>query len=164
MVYLGGIAFGGDIDRKDLMILGLSLEVDPATVVANVGIPAAVQTKFGGRINDDAPPDNGLTAVGELSGPGIDTPIHLVTKPGHLFQLPALNEKGDYILRNIRLLSADGKVLQTAVPSFANISVVQALDTKISVRHLTLDELRARGITLDSNNYDVYVVLYRLAR
>jgi len=163
MVCFAGIASGGDIDHKDLVILGLSLEVDPAPVVANVGIPAAVQTKFGGRINDDAPHDNGLTAVGELSGPGIDTPIHLVTKPGHLFQLPALNEKGDYILRNIRLLSADGKLLQTAVPSFANITVVQALDTRISVRQLTLEELRARGITLDSNNYDVYEYTFLFA-
>ncbi|MEA2337709.1 MAG: hypothetical protein QOE82_1716 [Thermoanaerobaculia bacterium] len=47
-----------------------------------------------------------MTAIGDLTGPGIDVPIRLVTKPGHLFELPALNEKGDYILRNIRLMSA----------------------------------------------------------
>lgn len=152
-----GTARGADIDHKDLLIAGLSLEVDTTTVVANVGIPAAVQTKFGGKINDEAPPDNGMTAIGDLTGPGIDVPIRLVTKPGHLFELPALNEKGDYILRNIRLVSADGKVLQTAVPSFANITVAQVLDTKLSVRQLTPDDLRARGITVDANNYDVYV-------
>src|SRR5881394_364940 len=104
IVCLSGNARAGDIDHKDLLISGLSLEVDTATVVANAGIPAAVQTKFGGRINEDAPPDNGMTAIGDLSGPGIDSPIRLVTKPGHLFQLPVLNEKGDYILRNIRLV------------------------------------------------------------
>jgi hypothetical protein len=163
IVCLGGSARGADIDHKDLLISGLSLEVDTATVVANTGIPAAVQTKFGGRINDDAPPDNGMTAIGDLTGPGIDTPIRLVTKPGHLFQLPVLNEKGDYILRNIRLLSADGKVLQTAVPSFANITITQVLDTKLSVRQLTPDDLRARGITVDSTNYDVYEYTFLFA-
>jgi hypothetical protein len=151
-----GAAYGGDIDRKDLLITGLSLEVDSAPVVADAGIAAAVQTKFGGRINDEAPPDNGMTAVGELSGPGIDAPIHLTTKPGHLFQLPVLYEKGDYILRNIRLVSAGGIVLQTAVPSFANITVTQVLDTKLSIRQLTPDDLRARGITVDANNFDVF--------
>jgi hypothetical protein len=76
IVILGGSARGGDIDHKDLLIAGLSLEVDTTTVVANAGIPAAVQTKFGGRINNDAPPDNGMTAIGDLSGPGIDPPRH----------------------------------------------------------------------------------------
>ena len=156
MVCVAGAAFGGDIDRKDLLITGLSLEVDTTTVVADAGIAAAVQTKFGGKTNDDAPPDNGMTAVGELSGPGIDAPIHLTTRPGHLFQLPVLYEKGDYSLRNIRLVSADGNVLQTAVPSFANITVTQVLDTKLSIRQLTPDDLRARGITVDANNFDVF--------
>src|SRR4051794_8942191 len=163
IVCLAGRVRAGDIDRKDLLIAGLSLEVDTATVVANTGIAAAVQTKFGGRINDDAPPDNGMTAIGDLTGPGIDTPIRLVTKPGHLFQLPALNEKGDYILRNIRLVSADGVVLQTAVPSFANITITQVLDTKLTVHQLTPDELRARGITVDANNYDVYEYTFLFA-
>jgi hypothetical protein len=148
-------AYGADIDHKDLLIAGLSLEVDTTTVVADSGIAAAVQTKFGGKINDHAPPDNGMTAVGELTGPGIDTPIPLVTKPGHLFQLPLLYEKGDYVLRNIRLVSADGKTLQTAAPSFANITITQTLTTKLTVHQLTPDELRARGITVDANNYDV---------
>ena len=150
------IANAADIDRKDLLILGLSLEVDTTIVVADSGIPAAVQTKFGGKTNDDAPPDNGMTAVGELTGPGIDTPIRLVTKPGHLFQLPLLYEKGDYVLGNIRLVSADGKTLQTAIPSYANITVTKVLTTKLTVHQLTPDELRARGITIDANNYDVY--------
>ncbi|HEX3067153.1 MAG TPA: hypothetical protein VHX14_01165 [Thermoanaerobaculia bacterium] len=149
-------AYGADIDHKDLLISGLSLEVDTTTVVADPGIAAAVQTKFGGKINDQAPPDNGMTAAGELTGPGIDTPIPLVTRAGHLFLLPLLYEKGDYVLRNIRLVSADGKTLQTAVPSFANITITQTLTTKLSVHQLTPDELRARGITVDANNYDVF--------
>ncbi len=60
------------------------------------------------------------------------------------------------MLRNIRLVSADGKTLQTAVPSFANITITQTLTTKLSVHQLTPDELRARGITVDANNYDVF--------
>jgi hypothetical protein len=103
-----------------------------------------------------APPDNGMTAIGDLNGPGIDTPIRLVTKPGHLFQLPARSEKGDYILRNIRLVSAGGNMMKIAVPSFAIITITQVLHTKLTVHQLTPDELRARGITVDANNYDAY--------
>ena len=87
--------YGADIDHKDLLIAGLSLEVDTTTVVADSGIAAAVQTKFGGKINDQAPPDNGMTAVGELTGPGIDTPIPLATKPG--FTLPGARDQRDSV-------------------------------------------------------------------
>ncbi|HEX3069369.1 MAG TPA: hypothetical protein VHX14_12430, partial [Thermoanaerobaculia bacterium] len=66
----------------------------------------------------------------------------------HLFLLPLLYEKGGYVLRNIRLVSADVKTLQTAVPSFANITITQTLTTKLRVHRLTPDELRARGITV----------------
>src|SRR5438045_5485747 len=107
----------GEIDRKDLLISGISLTVVPDPVATDVGIPAVVQTIFSGKKNDQAPPANGMTAVGDLTGPGIDTAVTIVTAPGHLFTLPILNSKGDYTLGNIRLVGADGHILQMASPS-----------------------------------------------
>ncbi len=153
---IGVVGFAGEIDRKDLLIAGLTLEVDLTPVVAGIGVAASVQTRFGGKTNESAPPDQGMTAIGDLSGPGIESPIRLITKPGYAFQLPALYQTGDYVLRNIRLIGPEGNVLQTAVPSFANITITQVLDTKVSVHQLTPEDLRARGITVDANNYDVF--------
>jgi hypothetical protein len=49
-------------------------------------------------------------------------------------------------------------VLQITVPSFANITITQVLDTNFTVHQLTPDDLRAGGITVDANNYDVYAI------
>src|SRR5258708_18469559 len=146
----------GEVAKADLGIVGISLEVDRNPVTTGIDIPAVVQTIFGGKSNADAPPANGMSAVGELSGPGIDTPITITTDPGHQFPLPPLHQTGDYSLQNIRLISAEGKFLQQASPSFASINVSDILQTQISVHQLTPDELRQRGITVDARNYDVY--------
>ena len=45
------------------------------SATTGLDIPTAIQTEFGGKQNDDAPAVEGLLAVGELSGPGIDGPI-----------------------------------------------------------------------------------------
>jgi Bacterial Ig-like domain/F5/8 type C domain len=147
---------GGEVAQANLDILGLGLEVDRNPVTTAVDIPSYVQTIFGGRTNDEAPPANGLSALGELTGPGIDSPITLVTTPGRPFALPALHEKGEYTLQNIRLVGAGGEFLQQAVPSFAVITVADVLKTQVRVRQLTAEELRERGIVVDSRNYEVY--------
>jgi hypothetical protein len=41
-------------------------------------------------------------------------------------------------------------------PLLCDITITQVLDTKLSVHQLTPDDLRAREITVDANNYDVY--------
>ncbi|HUP60265.1 MAG TPA: carboxypeptidase regulatory-like domain-containing protein [Thermoanaerobaculia bacterium] len=146
----------GEVAKADLDILGLGLEVDRNPVTTAVDVPAYVQTLFGGKTGDDAPPAPGLSALGELTGPGITTPITLATTPGRLFALPALHEKGEYALQNIRLVGANGEFLQQAVPSFAIINVTDVLKTEVRVRQLSPEELRQRGIVIDSRNYDVY--------
>ncbi len=146
----------GEVAKADLDILGLALEVDRNPVTTAVDIPAYVQTKFGGKSGDEAPPAPGMSAIGELTGPGIDTPITLITTPGRPFALPALHEKGEYALQNVRLVGASGEFLQQAVPSFAIINVSDVLKTEIRVRQLTPEELRERGIQIDSRNYEVF--------
>ncbi|HJQ41170.1 MAG TPA: RHS repeat-associated core domain-containing protein [Thermoanaerobaculia bacterium] len=153
---LGLPLYAGEVAKADLDILGLALEVDRNPVTTAVDVPAYVQTKFGGKSGDEAPPAPGMSALGELTGPGIDTPITLVTTPGRPFALPALHEKGEYALQNIRLVGANGEFLQQAIPSFAIINVSDVLKTEIRVRQLTPEELRERGIQIDSRNYEVY--------
>lgn len=146
----------GEVARGDLTIVGLALEVDRNPVSAATGVPSFVQTIFGGRSNEDAPSLPGLAVLGDLTGPGIETPITLATTPGKKFAIPALTTKGEYTLQNIRLTGANGEFLQPAVPSFATIHVADALQTRVRVRQLTADELRERGILVDQRNYDVY--------
>lgn len=145
-----------EVAKADLDILGTSLEVDRNRVLTAVDVPAYVQTKFGGKMNDEAPLAETLSAVGELTGPGLDRPITLITKPGHRFALPALHEKGEYALQNIRLVNQAGEFLMQAVPSFAAIEVADILQTSVRVRQLTPEELRARGIVVDTRNFEVY--------
>ncbi|MEO8035659.1 MAG: hypothetical protein ABI837_14585, partial [Acidobacteriota bacterium] len=140
----------------DLRIEGATLEViTPSPVTVQLGTAALVQTRFGGRTNGDAPIIDGVLAVAELTGPGIATAVQVVTAPGHAFQVAGLSEEGVYYLQNIRLMKGD-QLLQTAEPSLVVIQATNALQTTITVRQLTPDELRARGITIDASAYDVY--------
>src|SRR6202008_424141 len=92
------------IISADLQIQGVGLKVVTVSATTGVDIPASIQTEFGGKQNDDAPNIDGLLAAGDLTGPGIDTPIRLETAPGHKFQIPALSREGVYFLQNVRLM------------------------------------------------------------
>lgn len=139
----------GEVARGDLTIVGLGLEVQRDPVITAVDVPSYVQTFFAGATA-------GLSAQAELTGPGIDAPITLSAVPGQKFAIPALRQKGDYALQNIRLAGPGGEFLQQAVPSVATIQVTDILQTKVKVRQLTPAELRERGIFIDERNYEVY--------
>ncbi|MEO8033579.1 MAG: carboxypeptidase-like regulatory domain-containing protein, partial [Acidobacteriota bacterium] len=146
-----------EVARADLKIVGVSLEVDTRNPIATgIDIPAVVQTIFGGFTNDAAPSADGMTAVAELTGPGIDVPITVHTIPGHQFILPPLHQPGQYTLQNVRLVGADGGFLQQATPAFVPVTVSDILQSTVTVRQLTPEELRQRGISIDQRNYDVY--------
>src|SRR5690348_13443867 len=91
---------------------------------------ATVQTEFGGTQNDEAPAVEGLIAVGELDGPGIELPIRLETAPGHKFSIPALSREGIYFLRNIRLMNGPD-FLQSATPSIVTITVSRSEERRV---------------------------------
>jgi hypothetical protein len=143
------------VTKADLQIQGSSLAVVDTVVTTQLGTTAFVHTSFGGLQDDQAPVIEGLSAVGDLTGPGITTPIQIVTAPGHAFQISGLSQEGVYYLQNVRLMNGT-QLLQLAVPSAAAIQVANTLKTTITVRQLTPDEMRARGITVDPSNYDVY--------
>ncbi|HKB81397.1 MAG TPA: carboxypeptidase-like regulatory domain-containing protein, partial [Thermoanaerobaculia bacterium] len=145
-----------EVARANLTIVGMTLEIERGPLATGVDIPLSVQTMFGGKTGDAAvaPPD--LSVLGELTGPSLDTPITLVTRPGQRFELPALHQAGVYALQNVRLVDGAGRFLQQAVPSGVPITVANILQTNVRVRQLSADELRARGINVDGRNFDVY--------
>lgn len=144
-----------EIAAQRLPIIGQSLEL-LGPVETSVDVAVAVQTRFGGKTNSEAPPAGGMTVAGDLTGPGIDQAIRLTTAPGHAFQVPALPKEGEYTLENVRLLASDGTFIQYATPSFTTIVVRAVLKPTVTVRQLTADDLRQRGIHLDERNFDVY--------
>jgi hypothetical protein len=151
----------GEVARADVGILGLSLEVKDTSVTTSAGIPVTVQTAFNRLMNEAVPPAPGLSVAAELTGPGLDAPIPIAGLPGQKLQVPALQQPGDYTLQNVRLLStsrggASAAFVQQATPSYAVIHVVNVLSTSVSVRQLSPDEIRARGISIDGRNFDVY--------
>src|SRR3954447_10313162 len=144
-----------NIAATDVYISGSSLALEDVTATTGVNIPVQIQTSFGGLKNEQAPKVPELSAVGDLTGPGLSSPITLTTDPGHAFTIPGLPAEGTYLLQNVRLMRGSTFV-QAAVPSSAAITVADILKTKVSVRQLTAAELRARGITIDARNFDVY--------
>ena len=51
----------------------------------------------GGKIVDGR--EVSMSALADLTGPGIDTPITISPVPGHQFTLPSLHQPGDYALQ-----------------------------------------------------------------
>ncbi|MGZ8709196.1 MAG: hypothetical protein ACXW28_03135, partial [Thermoanaerobaculia bacterium] len=111
----------GNIASTSLRIEGAGLKVITETVTTGIDLPATIQTEFGGKQNDEAAAIEGLIAVGDLTGPGLETPIQLTTAPGHAFQIPGLAQAGTYYLQNIRLLNGT-EFLQYATPAAAVIT------------------------------------------
>jgi hypothetical protein len=143
------------ITSTSLRIEGAGLRVITDSVTTGVDLPVTIQTEFGGRQNDEAIAIEGVVATGDLTGPGIDAPIQLTTAPGHKFQVPGLSRQGVYILQNIRLMNG-AEFLQYATPATATIIVADLFSTKVSVRQLSPDEIRERGISIDARNFEVY--------
>lgn len=146
---------GSDITSGSLQIQGVSLEIDTPAVTTGIDIPTTIQTKFGGKLNDAAPLVEGLIAVAELTGPGLDSPIQLKTAPGYRFQIPGFKTEGIYYLQNVRLMKG-ADFVAPATPSAAAITVANVLQASVKVHQLSPDEMRARGIVVDGRNFNVY--------
>jgi hypothetical protein len=160
---LAAITFGAhaqsndsaNIAATDVFIAGSSLALEDVSATTGINIPVSIQTSFGGLKNEQAPRVPELSAVGDLTGPGLANPIELRVDPGKAFAIPGLQAEGTYLLQNVRLMRGTTFV-QSAVPSTAAITVADVLKTKVSVRQLTAAELRARGIQIDARNFDVF--------
>jgi hypothetical protein len=151
----------------DISLLGLSATVDPLepTVPKNTDSGVRIVVRAGDQplsltdVTTFLGP--GFEVRAELSGPGLDHAITLpqldaLSDPAAdplLLPIPALPISGDYLLSNIRILQA-GKPVLDVTPSQIPVKVIeQVLVTSVKTRPLTLDEIREKGIVLDSNDY-----------
>ncbi|HYC60809.1 MAG TPA: carboxypeptidase regulatory-like domain-containing protein [Thermoanaerobaculia bacterium] len=157
LALLASVPAAGDITKASLEIQGIGLSVvqQEPPVTTPIDVPTTVQTKFGGKQNDEALAIEGLLAVGDLTGPGLDAPLELSTAPGHKFEIPGLSREGVYTLQNVRLMKGR-ELLQYATPSSATIIVADLFQTAVEVRQLSPEEIRARGIVIDARNFEVY--------
>ncbi len=150
------------IQGNRLTIFSNDLTTD-ANQVLDVGEQAQVRTCFGGptvpcgSVRAGDPRISGLEVHAELRGPELPSAQTLTTVPGGTFLLPGFQQEGDYRLENIRMVSTlDGQVVGYAEPSVAILQVRQIVLASATVRTLSLEELQARGITLNEENFQAF--------
>ncbi len=153
------------LGELELRLAGVSATAEPATLVVpkNLASGVRVVVRAGGVAlspEEIARFVGGAFEVqGELSGPGLDTTLSL-PQPGEaapldplLIHVPPLSTAGDYVLSGLRIV-ADGRVALDVEPRSVSVRVIdQVLVTSVQTRPLTLDEVRSRGIVLDSDAY-----------
>ena len=151
------------IGSLDLAIGGLQATVTPASpvipkniasgvqvVVSQNGVqlsPAAVAQYLGGNFQ----------IVGEYSGPGltqtVDVPQSAPPANSLILDLPAVNTSGNYTLSNLRFV-VNGATVFDVTPNTVTVQVIdQVLVTSVQTTALTLDQILAAGVVLDSSAY-----------
>jgi hypothetical protein len=155
------------IGEMELRLLGVSATVDPLHPVVPKNIPSAVRivVRAGGvelaLVDAMRFLGPGVQVHGDLSGPGLPQTLSLPLATGGdpvpvdplLLPLPGLTVSGNYTLSNLRLESGGQPVLDV-MPQTVTVQVIdQVLVTSVKTRALTLDEIREKGIVLDSDDY-----------
>ena len=146
----------------ELRLLGLSARPEPEAQVVPRNTPTGIHVAldFGGS---SASADAmlallpvGLEIAAELVGPGIDTPIQLRGRPGELLPIPPLVQRGNYLVRDIRL-ELSGELLLRAFPDAANIQVIErVIVTQVTTRSLSAEEIQQKGIIFGDENFKAF--------
>gem|GEM_PF-1427618 len=157
------------IGELELQVQGISATVQPAnpTIPKNTaaGVRIVVTSPSGTLSSADVAKFLGgsFEVHGELSGPGLNGTITLpfidpnggtapITDP-LLLPIPALTTAGNYTLSNLRI-TVNGSPALDVSPSTIPVKVIdQILITSVETRPLTLDEIKAAGVVLDSNDF-----------
>jgi hypothetical protein len=152
------------IGELELSLLGISASIQPESPIIPKNIPSGVRivVRSGGVELPASAVErllNGPFQVhAELSGPGLPQTLTLpvpetpVTDP-LLLPFPGLGVAGDYRLTNTRIV-VNGQTALGVSPEVAIVRIIdQVLVTSVKTRALTLDEIRERGIVLDSDAY-----------
>ncbi len=152
------------IGEMDLTLLGLSATVDNPAPVVPKNTPSGIRIVFKAGTTQLSDADvarflgGGFQVQAELSGPGIQTvtlPLSdapQVNSPT-ILPIPQIPTSGDYMLSNLRIM-VNGNAALDVSPKNVPLKVIeQVLVTSVTTTPLTLDEIRAKGIVLDSNSY-----------
>ena len=156
------------IGEMELAVRGISATLEPAAPVVPRNIPSGVRVVVragGDELSVDEVksflglgPNESFQVAAELSGPGLGQTITLpaagavVTDP-LLLPYPGLAVAGDYHISGARI-TVGGQTRMDVAPDDLTLRVIdQILVTSVRTRPLTLDEIRARGIVLDDDDY-----------
>ena len=155
------------IGEMDLAIVGVSAIVDPPRLTVPKNIATGVPITLRGGTSDIAPGlliqllGGAYRVEGELSGPGLGETLTLrqagpadpLSAAPLLLPIPGLPVPGAYTLSNLRIMVGDRTVLDVLPRTVAIEVIDQVLVTSVKTRPLTLDEIRDKGIVLDSDDY-----------
>jgi len=156
------------IGEIETQIQGLSAAVQPAnpTIPKNTpaGVRIVVSTASGQVSSADVASLLGgsIQVTGVLSGPGLNGAITLPVAASSggtpivdslILPIPAINQAGDYVLSNLQI-QVNGSPALDITPSTVPLKVIdQVLITSVQTRQLTLDEIKAAGVVLDSSDF-----------
>jgi hypothetical protein len=150
------------IGQLDLTVGGLSATVTPAQPVIPKNISSGVQfvvTLNGQSLTPTAVAQylgGSFQIQGEYSGPGLSQTVEVPQSPGVnslVLDLPAVNEPGNYTLSNLRFMVNGADVFEPS-PSTVVVNVIdQVLVTSVQTQALTLAQIQAMGVVLNSSDY-----------
>ncbi len=155
------------IGEMELRLSGLSATVENSEPVVPKNTPGGIRVLVRAGGVDLSIADlsrflgHDFSVQGELSGPGLSQPVALpVLRPGEelpadplILPTPPIVIAGNYRLSNLRIV-AGGRTVLDVDPSSVPLKVIdQILVTQVTTRALTLDEIRGKGIVLDSDDY-----------
>ncbi len=150
------------IGSLDLTVGGLSATVTPAQPVIPKNIASGVQivvTLNGQTLTPAAVTQylgGSFQVQGEYSGPGLSQTVDVPQSPALnslVLDLPAVNESGNYTLSNLRFM-VNGKDVFDLSPNSVIVDVIdQVLVTSVQTQALTLAQIQAMGVVLNSSDY-----------
>ena len=144
--------------REQILIVGLGLQVSPAHQTVPKNTATAVNTAMA-QASPEAielpgiPPD--ALVLAELRGPAFSAPVMLSARPNEPMAIPPLALSGLYVLDDIRLVSG-GETILRGIPDSVTIEVIdKVIETQVTSRALTAQEILEKGIFIDQENFQV---------
>ena len=154
------------IGEMELALVGLSASVDGARPAIPKNVASGVKILISGGGSTLAPGAAArllgtFTVKGELSGPslGETVTVHqkveaISTAADLILPLPPMAISGEHTLSNLRIVNDAGGPILDLQPHAVPVDVVeQVLITSVKSRPLTLQEIKDKGIVLDSDDY-----------
>jgi hypothetical protein len=144
--------------ETEIRIVGLEIQPSPAALVApkNIGTIVTPLLIRSDGVTGELPalPEDSFY-LAQLRGPAFKEPIPVSAPLNGSFPIPPLALAGNYTLENIRLVHK-GNVLIQADPDTVTIEVIErVLETQVTVKPLTAEEIQQRGIYIDQSNYQI---------
>jgi len=152
------------IGELELRLTGLHATADQTTVTVpkNTASGVWVTVSSGATALSAAEAERMLGGAwkieADLSGPGLGGTVSLpqantASTDPFILNIPPLPQAGDFTLSNLRL-TAGGSTVLDVTPQKVDVDVIdQVLITSVTTRPLTLEEIKAKGIILDSDSY-----------